>query len=257
METRKFSGKWITDDVFCDLAPRNVFHRQLEKFDLPADENADSHVLFLKKFILEKTPDNAVAYISADDHYKLYINGKFVCQGPSPSYRSGYNYNEVDVTEYLATGENVIAVHTYYQGLINRVWVSGDNCHGLIMDVIVDGTLAVKSDESFLTHRHAGFSPLGIVGYGTQFCERYDSRAAEDGFQFPNFDDRGWEHAKERKYVDYELRPQSTKRAMIRLRFSPLLPCFADLRGAAKKRGYAILYSTKALGRVCSKRRRP
>lgn len=76
--------------------------------------------------------EKAVIYISADDYYKLYINGKFVASGPAPSYYNSYNYNKIDVSDFLINGENTIAVHTYYQGLINRVWVSGDNCHGLI-----------------------------------------------------------------------------------------------------------------------------
>ena len=30
-----FSGKWITDAEFYDLVPRNVFHKQFDKIDLP------------------------------------------------------------------------------------------------------------------------------------------------------------------------------------------------------------------------------
>ena len=80
-------------------------------------------------------------YISADDYYKLYINGHFVTQGPTPSYHWQYNYNAIDVTAYLKPGRNVIAVHTLYQGLINRTWQSGDQRHGLIMDLEVDGEI--------------------------------------------------------------------------------------------------------------------
>ncbi len=117
-----FAGKWITDEEFYALKPRNVFHKQLDKQDLPCDEHRNRHILFRKKFCCDGLGENAKVYISADDYYKLYINGRFVAQGPAPSYHFKYNYNVVEVGEYLREGENLIAVHTLYQGLINRVW---------------------------------------------------------------------------------------------------------------------------------------
>ena len=30
-----FTGRWITDGEFAALAPRNVFHKQLQPVDLP------------------------------------------------------------------------------------------------------------------------------------------------------------------------------------------------------------------------------
>ena len=107
--------------------------------DLPCDEHRNRHILFRKAFHYDSSIDSARIYISADDYYKLYINGQFVAQGPAPSYHFNYNYNIVDVTPYLKKGENLIAVHTLYQGLINRVWQSGDNRHGLILDLVIDG----------------------------------------------------------------------------------------------------------------------
>ena len=132
-----FKGKWITDSEFINTAPRNVFHRQLERVDLPCDKHRNRHILYRKTFAI-KSFKSAMIYISADDYYKLYINGRFVAQGPAPSYHFAYNYNVVDVSGYLKEGDNLIAVHTLYQGLINRVWQSGDNRHGLILDLDID-----------------------------------------------------------------------------------------------------------------------
>ncbi|MBR4940548.1 MAG: alpha-L-rhamnosidase, partial [Clostridia bacterium] len=80
----KFIGKWISDSEFFILQPRNVFHKQLEKVSLPCDEHRNRHSLFRKKYEIAKAFDNAVIFISADDYYKLYINGRFAAQGPSP-----------------------------------------------------------------------------------------------------------------------------------------------------------------------------
>ncbi|MBO5925978.1 MAG: hypothetical protein J6Q38_00245, partial [Clostridia bacterium] len=65
-----------------------------------------------------------------------------------------YNYNEIDLSNYLKKGSNLIAVHTLYHGLVNRVWQSGDYRHGLILDVEVDGKTILASDTSFKVAKH-------------------------------------------------------------------------------------------------------
>jgi hypothetical protein len=117
----------------------------------------------------------------------------------------------MDVTSFLREGENVLAVHTYYQGLINRVWVSGDDRHGLLLDLEVNGETIVQSDTSFLCYEHTGFIAMGKVGYDTQFMELYNSAAAEVGFEAPDFDDRSWTPAVYRENLDYQLFPQPSK----------------------------------------------
>ena len=206
-----FLGKWITDAEFAELKPRNIFHRELVKVDLPCDEHRNRHILFRKKFFCDSLDFPATVYISADDYYKLYINGQFVAQGPTPSYHFNYNYNEIDVSKYLKKGENLIAVHTLYQGLINRVWQSGDNRHGLILDLVIDGKTVVASDESFKTHPHTAYTEMGTCGYETQFLERYNSNAAEVGFADSDFNDSYWKNAQINRYADHTLTLQKSK----------------------------------------------
>lgn len=206
-----FKGKWITDGEFAHLVPRNVFHKQLESVDLPCEEHRDRHILFRKSFDLAQIPNEAHLYITADDYYKLYVNGSFVGQGPAPGFPQSMRYNCWDIGPLLHAGRNVIAVHTLYQGLINRVWVSGDLRHGLLCDLVADGETTLCSDESFLTAPHTGFTEMGVSGYRTQFLERQDSSAPEFGFEAPDFDDGGWENARIREHVDYSLLAQETK----------------------------------------------
>jgi len=202
-----FVGKWITDDEFAALVPRNVFHKQLEPVELPCDEHRNRHILFRKTFELNNF-EEARVYISADDYYKLFINGHFAGQGPAPGYHFQYPYNVIDVTHLLHEGENTLAIHTLYQGLINRVWVSGDQRHGLILDLEVDGKMIAASDESFKTRPHTGFRETETVGYKTQFLEEYDSCAPEVGFEQPDFDDSLWKPAQISLYDDHILAPQ-------------------------------------------------
>lgn len=193
MATGGVSADWITHPDMAHLKPRNVWARQLERGKLsPVDTHLQNrHYLFRRTFDLAKT-GRATLRITADDYYKLYVNGAFVAMGPAAGTTDCTYYNTIDLTPLLAKGRNTIAVHTYYQGLVNRVWVSGDNRHGLWLSLDVDGVRVLDSDETFKVTRHRGYSSLGTAGYDTQFLECYDSGAPEVGFERPAFDDSGW-----------------------------------------------------------------
>lgn len=205
-----FKGKWITSEEFSKLEPVNVYHRQMDKKEIISMGTENSHILFRKKFYASRDIKTYI-YISADDYYKLYINGKFVCQGPAAGYQFHYYYNKIDITDFLADGENTLAVHTYYQGLINRVWLSGDDRHGLILDIEQGENLLLCSDESFKYAYHSGFEAIGEFGYHTQFAQKYISGTEQEGFEAFNYDDSKWENAVERKYLDYSLYSQQSK----------------------------------------------
>ncbi len=211
MQEHLFIGKWISNSQFYNLPKRSVFHRQLGGKRLNATEPRNVHVLFRKTFTVETDVKTAKIYISADDYYKLYINGEYVSQGPAPSYHFRYNYNVIDVTSYLKKGSNVIAVHTLYHGLVNRVWQSGDYRHGLILDLDINGEILVYSNQTFKTKNHSGFKEIGIVGCATNFLEECDANALENGFENPLFNDESWECAKLVESPDYTLKLQSTK----------------------------------------------
>ena len=199
-------AKFICHKDFKNLKAIDVFHKELSP--KPAEKHAESlcnrHILFRKKAVLGKA-SKAILKITTDDYFKLYINGVYVTQGPPPSYPDHYYFMEIDVTPFLKEGVNTFAVHTYYQGLINRVWVSGDLRSMFWGELYLDGKVALVSDESWLTATHTGYSSCGIIGYETAFAERYDSSAKEVGFEKESFDDSQWQPASIYKQTDYIL----------------------------------------------------
>jgi len=204
----EFQGRWITHPTMADYRPRQVFSRQLSR--IPTDPNApkNQHILLRRRFTLGENFDKAVLTFSADDNCRIYLNGQFVTQGPCPGYHIRYPYRQTDVTEFLQKGENILAIHVYYQGLINRVWQSGDLRSGWIGDLEVDGKVILSSDESFLTCLHEGFRAIGTVGYETSFLEEVDSRAAQVGFEQADFNDTAWEKAAIAEHNDHGLRQE-------------------------------------------------
>ena len=190
----------------------------------------NKHVLFRKRFKC-KSCKKAVVVISADDYYKLYLNGEFVTQGPAPGYPFHYYLNEIDVTNFLCPGENIIAVHTFYQGLINRVWISGDLRQGLFFELKIDGQTAVSSDQTWKCALHEGYLSHGKIGYDTAFAETIDARAPQTGFEQIHYDDTSWLPAAKRNVVDYRLFPQPTKQLSI----YPVRPQLVETDGSRIK----------------------
>ncbi len=168
------------------------------------------HILFRKQVCLPKT-NGALLHITADDYYKLYINGQFVAMGPAPGYPWRYYYNTVDVSPYLKEGQNTIAVHTYYQGLNNLAWVSSDRRQSFWCELQIDGQTVLCSDTTWKCTNHRGFIPNGYIkGYQTAFYENYDSNSPEEGFEKPDYDDSDWGTAAIYQYANYTLVEQPT-----------------------------------------------
>ncbi len=144
----KFSGKWIGAE---NIRP-------------------NLYTVFKKTFLGDKE-SRFLIRISADDYYKLRINGRLAGMGPAPAYTFNYNYNEIDITDFINNGENEIEVTVYYQGLCNRVWVSGDNKQGLIADIYKDNKLFLCTDSSWKYTIDETFVGNDTVGYETAFSE--------------------------------------------------------------------------------------
>jgi hypothetical protein len=205
-------GKWIGDPRFSGLVPVNVLYKQLPERKQPEhrEDLKNLHTLIRKKFIVTIQIDSAYIDISGDDYYKLYINGRFVGQGPAPAYHFHYNYNRFDVAGFLAPGVNVIAVHLYYQGLINRVWNSGDYRQGLIAELWINDKLAQATDDSWKYLQAREFTGNETTGYETQYLENIDARLQETGWRSPEYDDSHWSLMTENPRDDHRLFRQIT-----------------------------------------------
>lgn len=82
----------------------------------PNVDITNSYALFRVPFELDTVPQKAVFYITADQNYRLYVNGKFICKGPARGYQKSWPYDEVDIAPYLQKGKNIIAIRAYNAG---------------------------------------------------------------------------------------------------------------------------------------------
>ncbi|MGI6460598.1 MAG: family 78 glycoside hydrolase catalytic domain [Candidatus Hydrogenedentales bacterium] len=188
-------AKWLRDPVFKGVEIIDLFHReQAEKPELSGPRNV--HTLLRKQITLPETPAAARLVITGDDYYTFHINDAFVVQGPEPGYPFAHPYYRLDVTGAFQAGDNTLAAHVFYQGLLNRVWNSADNRSGFMMALTVtyaDGrSETFVTDESWKLHTLTAFPTGRTLGYDTQFAEDIDMRLMPAGWRANGFDDSRW-----------------------------------------------------------------
>lgn len=72
---------------------------------------------FRKSFELAIKPASFIVHVSADNRYKLFINGKQVAQGPARSDLYFWNFETIDLAPYLETGKNTLAALVWNDGV--------------------------------------------------------------------------------------------------------------------------------------------
>ena len=77
---------------------------------------AHAVVHFRKSFPLDEKPDKFVVHVSADNHYRLFVNGRYILRGPARGDLDYWFYETVDISPYLQAGENVIAAEVINWG---------------------------------------------------------------------------------------------------------------------------------------------
>lgn len=76
----------------------------------PTSSTLDYNVfLFRREFELEKKPNQFIIYVSADNRYKLFVNGKKVAMGPARGDINNWRYETLDISSFLTSGKNIIA----------------------------------------------------------------------------------------------------------------------------------------------------
>ena len=140
--------------------------------------DAPSSACFRKPFTLNEAPKQALAWMTADIKYRLWINGKLVSRGPvdqGTDYAGGnthrWFYDFRDLTPFFHAGPNVIAAEVFARWTGGSVVSRGQ--HGLLFEAQVDHH-TIKSDT---TWRAASAPDLS-------------------GWEQPGFDDGSWPAAR-------------------------------------------------------------
>ena len=187
------------------------------------DEQGVNQHVYLRKLIPSdaKPVKHVLAFVSADDYYKLYINGESMGQGPGPSFpHVEYNYNVYDLTPlWHKEGSNCLAAHAYYQGLKNYAWVSGDSLRGFILQlriIYMDGsTHEVITDSNWKVKLVKVYVGERTLGYSTGYNEDIDAEKIPFGWKYVDYNDADWGNATVRTFNPWKLHAQETDQLVV------------------------------------------
>ncbi len=157
--------------------------------------------LFRKRFVLETKPERFVVHLSADNRYRLFVNGVVASWGPAISDLAHWNYETVDLAQYLRAGPNQLAVQVWRAapGLSPANQISRRLAFILQgggaeeNSANTDGTWRVLADaaHAWIPHR----SPDVGGGYIAGPTDRVDGRLHPWGWMERGFDDSAWPKA--------------------------------------------------------------
>jgi alpha-L-rhamnosidase len=185
-------------------------------------------VCFRKKFGINTLPSEIViAKISAETKYYLYINGALaVFEGSlnrGPFEKGGY-IDFVDVTKYLKSGLNTIAIIAWFWGNEGRNNIDSGKA-GFIFECQVSNKLLIQSDESWKVINHPSYYDTGeplpsylYGGYNIGFNAQNDF----GNFTKEDYDDNTWENATVFGMVPCEPWHELYKRPVPLIKFSNL-----------------------------------
>lgn len=72
--------------------------------------NSDSIVFFRKKFYIDGTPTNGTFVVTADDDYRLYLNGDYIIDDPENSFTVLDSIDFITLEYSLKKGDNILAI---------------------------------------------------------------------------------------------------------------------------------------------------
>ncbi len=150
---------------------------------------------FRKTFELGAKPDSFIIHVSADNRYKLYVNGVLVSLGPARGDIYYWNYETVNIASFLQPGKNVLAAVVWnygdYRPEAQISWQTG-----FILEGDRDPEQIVNTNNSWRCRRDSSYSPkqprLIYSYYVAGPGETIDFNKSIANWKSKEFDDASW-----------------------------------------------------------------
>jgi len=123
---------------------------------------------FRKTFELNQIPKEFIVHVSADNRYKLYVNGIIVSLGPARGDIYNWNFETVDLTPYLVKGKNLVAAVVWNYAELKPVAQISFNKTGFILQGNTEKESILNTDDTWLCLKNKAYSPWEkrhVLGY--------------------------------------------------------------------------------------------
>jgi alpha-L-rhamnosidase len=151
---------------------------------------------FRKQIDLPAKPTTFFVNVSADNRYKLYVNGKLVSLGPARGDTYQWNYEHVDLAPYLVAGKNTVSAIVWNEAEV-RPEAQISLRTGFILQGATPAEELLNTNNTWKAIRDPAYKPLGVtLGYGAYYVagpgELIDESKTIKNAMDTNLDDSAW-----------------------------------------------------------------
>ncbi len=177
-----WSAKWIAD---AEAPPKaaGVFH-------------------FRRIFSLRAAPAHFIVHVSADNRYRLFVNGTSVSVGPARSDLMHWHYETIDLAPWLKPGRNLIAAEVWNWGEYAPYFQISHRTAFLLHGASTTEA-AIDTGPGWKAYWDKAYSFDPVTGpdaggfYAASPQETVDANRYPWGWERPDYDDARWQPAQQ------------------------------------------------------------
>ena len=164
----------------------------------PPDTPGNAYGVFHFRRTLElaSRPERFIVHVSADNRYRLFVNGQQVSSGPQRSDLMHWRYETLDLAPHLRAGRNVLAALVWNWGP-DRPAAQFSRRTAFLMQGDTEREAVANTGREWKVLRNPGYEPIPVRGPAAGGYYAAPPGESVDGARYP----WGWE------------RPASTTRA--------------------------------------------
>jgi hypothetical protein len=190
----------------CQPIADDILHKKWEAFWIAAP-GAPLHDYgvyhFRKSFSLEQKPSSFIIHVSADNRYKLYVNGIMVSLGPASNDVYNWHYETVDIAAYLQAGKNTLAAVVWNFGEERQeAQISWQTA--FILQGNSTNEKIVNTNTTWLCIKDSAYSPLQpqliYTYYAAGPTEKINYFDYPNRWNESNYNDESWKTAQQISY---------------------------------------------------------
>lgn len=152
-------------------------------------------LLFRRTFQLSEKPGSFVINVSADNRFRLFVNGVSVAVGPARGDLEHWRYDTLDIGGHLKKGKNSIAAIVWnYASQAPIAQITFES--GFVLDGATKAEEFVATPAGWKAKKSEAFSDAeNRCAMYTGPGEKLDASKYDRGWTLPDFDDSAWPDA--------------------------------------------------------------
>ncbi len=149
---------------------------------------------FRKKFRVARGVEKMLIHVSADNRYRLFVNGIPVSHGPARGDFLHWYYETVDIAPHLKEGENLIAAVVWNMGEYKPL-AQLTRRTGLIVQGDSEADSVINTDQNWKVMRNPAYAPVTSFNYFVGAADSVNGAVYPWKWETVQYNDANWKNA--------------------------------------------------------------